>query len=129
MKKLSILIWMAMLTGIAILLGNCEGNTYIKPKTQELNISESIIVEFIDEAISRSTMGLGYEVFELGNLANKLFAISGSYSNCGSKVDSTIVYVYADEANTLGYGGRCDWTALCSPAFTIAAIEFNMSLL
>jgi len=128
MKKVSNSSWMAILVGIALLIGSCEGNTYIKPKTQELDISESVIVDFIDEAVSKSTMGLGYEIWEAGNLAKRFFDIQHSNYRCGSKVDSIIDYAYANETNTLGYEGSCDWTVFCNTGSTIAAIEFNMNL-
>lgn len=129
MKKTSIYIWTAMLVGLAIILGGCEGNTYIKPKTEELNISDAQLFEFVTEALDASAMGLTYDIETAAILAGRYLDRSGMASFCSTQIDSTISYAYADEAKTMGYEGLCHWIVYCGAESVPQSIDFYNHLM
>lgn len=125
MKKFIVYIRMAMLVGLAILLGGCEGNTYIKPKTEELNISDAQLVEFIEEAIDASAMGLLYDVHEATALAVRYLGHNNMAGSCGTKTDSIIPYTYPDVSRSMGYEGQCSWLVYCNAQSVPQSIDFD----
>jgi hypothetical protein len=129
MKKSIIYIWMAMLVGLAMILGGCEGNTYIKPKTEELNISDAQLVEFVTEALDASAMGLAYDIQEAVTLANRYLGQSNMSSFCSTQIDSTISYAYADATQSMGYEGVSNWIIYCGTTAVPKSIDFYNHLM
>lgn len=126
MKKVSIFICVTVLVGLAMLLLGCEGNIYIKPKSEELDISESQITAFIEESLSASTMGLCYDFQEATKLADRYIK---TQQFCGTLFDSIVQYAYTDSSHTMGYEGNCSWIVHCNESNVAQSIDFSNHLL
>ncbi len=116
---------MAMLVGLAMFFGGCEGHTYIKPKTEELNISDAQLIEFIEEAIDASAMGLKYDIHEAAALAVKYLGNVPMAESCGTPTDSIVPYTYPDANPLMGYEGQCSWTVYCDALSVPQSIDFD----